>query len=804
VPEGLLSSDLPTKLPHGPATDGRPLAGLLFTVRLAPDGAFAFHTPTPGAEELLELTSDDLGRMLNARTFPFLPDEDPAAFSESIRQSAAELTTWRRELRVVGLRSGRESWFRVDSVPTREPDGTVVWAGMAADVTDQKLAERRLREAYRKLDFHIQNTPLAVVEWEHGTHIARWNGQAEAVFGWSAGEVIGKTAFDFRFVHDDDVEAVRRQIADMLGRRQTRTLSVNRNYTRAGGVIWCEWHNSALLDDAGRVVSVLSLVLDVTARWAAADALARSEAALRSALGSAKMIGWDFDIRTRQGYFSTDYAAFFGLPKGVDYTNTDNAWVAVHPDDRPAVMAAWDRSTEHGGDLRFEFRGAAPGPNGGPRWFVVRGHILRGSDGRAERVVAVTTDVTEQKRAEREREVFDRQLQETQKWESLGVLAGGVAHDFNNILTVVLGSAGLARRTVPGGSPAAGLLDQIEAAARRAGDLCRQMLAYAGRGSVSLDLTDLAGVIRESAVLLQVPAAGKATVVLTPDPAAPKVRGDPAQVRQVLVNLVMNAAEAIGEDGGEVRVRTATEDVTVPADGGYVLPAAPGRYTVLEVSDTGPGIAPEVRARMFDPFFTTKFAGRGLGLSAVLGIVRAHRGAIRVETAPGQGTTIRVYWPAATGPGDPTPPAEPTATPSAVAVSAPVSAPDLNRATDPTRPVALVVDDEIYVREVAASTLEELGYEPVIAADGPGGLALFREHRVRVRVAVVDVMMPGMSGEEVVAALRGQEPALPVVVMSGFTDRQAVKTGTGVEFVQKPFHPEDLAAAVQRVTRLDS
>jgi CheY-like chemotaxis protein len=362
------------------------------------------------------------------------------------------------------------------------------------------------------------------------------------------------------------------------------------------------------------------------------------------------------------------------------------------------------------------------------------------------------------------------------------VLAGGVAHDFNNILTVVLGNAGLARKVIPADSPAAPLLDQIEPACERAADLCRQLLAYAGRGQVAAARTDLNDLVRTSAPLLEVPASRRAAVRFELPDGVPPIQADPGQVRQVLMNLVMNAAEAVADAPGEVRVATGTADVPAEVPPGYHLPPAPGRYVRLAVSDTGPGVPADVRPRMFDPFFTTKFTGRGLGLAAVLGIVRAHAGAIRVDSGPGRGTTVEVLWPAADARTDPGRPA-------------PVPAP---RSPVP-RPagLALVVDDEMFVREVTASALEEIGYQPLLAGDGRAGLEMFHSHRDDVRVAVIDVVMPGMQGDQLLDELRALAPELPAVLVSGFTDRRIVRPG--IEFLQKPFHPEELMAAVRRV-----
>ena len=325
------------------------------------------------------------------------------------------------------------------------------------------------------------------------------------------------------------------------------------------------------------------------------------------------------------------------------------------------------------------------------------------------------------------------------------------------------------------------------------------MLAYAGRAHSTGTRANLASLIRESIPLLEIPASHTA-VRFELDDRLPPIQADPAQVRQVLVNLVMNAAEALGESGGEVRVRTGVEEVPAgPPEQGYQLPPAPGRYVRLDVSDTGPGIAPDVRARMFDPFFTTKFAGRGLGLAAVLGIVRTHKGAIQVDTGPGEGTTVRVLWPAAPGPLPPPAaagPADATGRGPESAAGAPDEAPQPRSAG-----AALIIDDEMFVREVAASTLEELGFEPLLAADGPGGLEVFRRHRDRIRVAVIDVVMPGMTGEQVLEAIRQADARLPVVLISGYSDPRLTKAARGerVEFLQKPFHPEDLARVVQRL-----
>jgi PAS domain S-box-containing protein len=380
------------------------------------------------------------------------------------------------------------------------------------------------------------------------------------------------------------------------------------------------------------------------------EQLARSEARIRAALDGARMICWDLDLSTNLWETTADLSDFYGLPRDVDYSRYPGAVSAIHPEDLETVLAVRQRAIETDEPMRYEFRGRVPAADGSTRWFSTSGRVLRDADGKPVRLVAVTTDITDRKRAEEERDALNKQLQDAQRWESLGVLAGGIAHDFNNILTVILGSAGLARKLLQPDHPVTPHLDQIEQASRRAADLCRQLLAYAGQTQTVSGKTDLNALIRNSTALFAVSAAKSVAFRFQLQDGLPPVAADPAPVRQVLVNLVMNALEAMSdrdrvEAGGEVVIATDPVEIAPGSRADYHLPPAPGRYVRLVVTDAGPGITPEVRARMFDPFFTTRFAGRGLGLAAVLGIMRAHHGAIRVNSEPGKGTSVEAFWP---------------------------------------------------------------------------------------------------------------------------------------------------------------
>ncbi|HYP17358.1 MAG TPA: response regulator [Opitutus sp.] len=391
----------------------------------------------------------------------------------------------------------------------------------------------------------------------------------------------------------------------------------------------------------------------------------------------------------------------------------------------------------------------------------------------------VARDITAQKQAERARLESERNLLQAQKLESLGVLAGGIAHDFNNLLTVMLGNATLARLDVPPDSATEKAIHQIELAALRAAELCRQMLAYSGKGRLASELIDLTKLVEDTTHLLKVSISKKCRLELDLARSLPPVKGDATQLNQITMNLVMNASDASAEQGGAIRIRTGL----MRADraylaGTYLSPdLEPGPYVYLEVSDEGCGMSPEVLAHMFEPFFTTKFSGHGLGLSAVLGIARSHLGAVKVDSIPNRGTTFRLLLPASTG-----------AAPAAIdARDTPAATRDAGR--------VLVVDDEDSVREIASRILERFGYTAVAAHNGREGLDLFQREPHAYRAVLLDLTMPVMDGEEAFREIHRLNPAVPVVLMSGYnkTDSSERFAGRGLAgFVQKPFEATGL------------
>lgn len=396
-------------------------------------------------------------------------------------------------------------------------------------------------------------------------------------------------------------------------------------------------------------------------------------------------------------------------------------------------------------------------------------------------------DVTARRRAEEERRQIERKMRQAQKLESLGVLAGGVAHDFNNILTAILGNADLALSALPEDAPVRPMLLEIEKAARRAAGLCHQMLAYSGQGRFAVSPVDLSDLVTDMNHLLHGAMSSGAALRLRLASGLPRIDVDAVQICQVVASLVTNASEAIGEGVGTVEVSTGVaecrpEDL-VSHEMSDDLPE--GRYVYLEVSDTGCGMDRETIGRIFDPFFSTKFTGRGLGLPAVLGIVRGHRGAIRVHSEPGKGTTVRVLFPERGG-------AEaPLAPPKKEAAAAP----------EPRRAV-LLVDDEETVRDVGSRMLEAAGFPVIVAADGVEALEIARERRREIACVVLDLSMPRLGGEDVLRELQQLAPDLPVILSSGYDEQEAtsgIGSGEIAGFVQKPYRLASLAAVIRRV-----
>jgi signal transduction histidine kinase len=380
---------------------------------------------------------------------------------------------------------------------------------------------------------------------------------------------------------------------------------------------------------------------------------------------------------------------------------------------------------------------------------------------------------------------LEEQLRHAQRLESLGVLAGGVAHDFNNILTGILGNASLATEILPPDSQAAPLLEAVVSASEHAALLTRQLLAYAGKGQNFVEQIDVSAVVRGMNHLLRLSVTRNISLALQLADRLPAIAADRGQIEQVVLNFVINATEAIGPRlPGGITIRTGVERFAAGPLAGNVAgdPLAGGEYVCLEVADTGPGIPPQVQARMFDPFFSTKFTGRGLGLSAALGVIRAHGGALLVRTSPGEGATFTAHFPVSNG----------------------VERRPCEPAVGMMNGLVLVIDPEEIVRRTAQTVLQQHGVSVVCAENGRDGLELFRRIGERLSLVVLDLSGPPAEVDATLGGLREMRPEMPVLITSGFTEieaRDRLDDPRAARFLQKPYGSTELARAVQQTLR---
>ncbi len=443
----------------------------------------------------------------------------------------------------------------------------------------------------------------------------------------------------------------------------------------------------------------------------------------------------------------------------------------THPDDLERVRTATRTALADQCDFEVEYR-LRP-RTGREKWVLSRGRGVYAPDGQLLFIDGLAIDITDRKQAEAAKLTLERKLLESQKLESLGLLAGGIAHDFNNLLTGILGHASLARHRPDVDSAIVDHLRKIESGAGRAADLCQQMLAYSGRGQFLVEPVDLSQIVTDTLPLLKGSLSPRARVELALSLRPTIISADATQIRQIVMNLILNAGEALGAAGGEIVVATGRR----PFDRALLNQArfgellAPGDYVFLEVRDNGCGMGSDTLAKIFDPFFTTKFTGRGLGLAAVLGIVRAHSGALHVRSELGLGSTFTLIMPPA-----PDHAVVPRSTPSATPWQ--------------QKGKVLVIDDEAPVREVAAQLIASFGFTVVTASDGAEGIALFSRDPGGFDLVSLDLTMPGLDGEETLAALRAISPGVRVLLVSGYSENERIselaRSGP-LLFLQKPF-----------------
>lgn len=661
------------------------------------------------------------------------------------------------------------------------------------DITRRRAAEARYRGFVEQSSEAIwqceldEPMPLSLGEDEQVAflfakgYVADCNDICARLNGCSCAEEMQGVRLSEMLPKDDpeNVEHLRHYIRNQFRLIDVETEEIDREGTRHVFL-----NNMVGVVENGCLVRAWGTQRDVTELRRYEVARVENERRLRLAMEAAGVGTWEWDSTTRRVTWTDQVSEIFGFSSDKFGHTFESYMELVHPEDRERVEDALRLAVVSGGEFEYDYRVMQPG--GSIRWVITRGHVQRDAKGNLIGMLGASLDVTARKQAEAERVDIEKKLQETQKLESLGILAGGIAHDFNNLLTGILGNASLGRMDLPATSPVQQSLGQIEQAAQRAAELCKQMLAYSGKGRFVVQPLDLSHLIEDAASLLQVSVSKNSLLKYRLEKNLPAVQADATQLRQILMNLVINASDALDERPGTIEISTGV----IFADRAYLsamhlAPMIPeGNYVFLEVSDNGCGMDAETQARIFDPFFTTKFTGRGLGLAAVLGIVRGHRGAMKVYSEPGVGTTFKLLLP--------------------VAREAAQQVPREVRTESTWRGhgVLLIVDDEETVRTVASRMVAAVGFTPIATSSGLEAVGFVRRRGSEVAAVMLDLTMPEMDGAEVFTELRRIQPEIRVLLMSGFNEQEAVNrfAGKGLSgFLQKPFRPDVLREKLRAI-----
>jgi len=683
----------------------------------------------------------------------------------------------RRELSYLMRTTGEELWQVGECARVGETHLLAIFR----DRTAEKRAAEALRESEATLRSIFQAAPLGIGCVDRERRLVWANERLAGMTGYSLSQLTGMPA---RQLYLSEEEYLRVGRVKHQKVREIGVGGVETAWRRQDGGTFDALVQSAMLDPTNFDAGLVFTVLDITDRKRTERELRASRERLAQAAALAHVGHWEWNGRRRTVEWSDEVLSMFGFDWEAVTPVAEQFLRLIHPDDRQRVRAALRRALLDGGLAQAEFRFRRSDGREGIASAV--GRAMVGSDGRVVGVSGSFQDITELRRAEEERRRIEASLLQTQKLESLGVLAGGIAHDFNDLLMGVLGNVSLALAKQGPVSSARSELERIEGAAQRAAELTRQMLAYSGKGKLLIEHLDLAALVREMVQLLEVSISKSARLHLDLSEALPEVDGDGSQVRQVVMNLITNASEALQPPGGEIRIRTWGQWCDRGFLGTCLLgeEVPEGSYVCLEVLDTGCGMDEATLARIFDPFFTTKFQGRGLGLAAVIGIIRGHRGFMQVRSTPGKGTTFLVGLPASS--------------------SRPrVRAEEIKgEGAGQSRGRVLVVDDEPAVRETVQRILECAGFRVWVAGDGPSALRLFRDQAGKVDVVLLDLSMPGMGGEDVFRELVAVCPDVRVVLSSGYSEQDAIQrfsTPGLAGFIQKPYRAEALIGKLRGV-----
>lgn len=651
-------------------------------------------------------------------------------------------------------------------------------------ISEKRLQETRRKEAENRLELVVWGGDLAYFDWNLDTGAIVVNDRAATLVGIHPDEARGRVEEWFsRLIHPEDKERVKNQLTELASGSQPFIELEFRLRHREGRWVWCllrARRDQRPGDGDATLGRILGILQDISSLKGTEERLRESEARLNAAIESLPFPLW---MLGRDGVFVLQNSACERVFGNLVGRKPDEVAPSF------TMLRAWESSIEqaNAGHTAHGESEALVGDES--RWFLDLANPVR-NDGQIVGVLGINIDITDRKRAEEKRMELERQLWQSQRLESLGVLAGGIAHDFNNLLVAILGNAELAMADLPPGSTAQNSLDNIRSAVDRASRLTHQMLAYSGRGKFSVQVVDLNEAVQGMMGLMGSTISKLADLQTELAAGLPAIEVDPSHLQQVVMNVVTNASEALGQEPGTIWLRTGLIELTPELLRTNQLGGAPtpGDYVYLEVEDTGCGMDRETLSRLFEPFFSTKFVGRGLGMASVQGIVRGHRGALFVESAPGKGTRIQICFPKshATLP---------------ERDHAPAVTQSLERPQRST-PLVLLVDDEALIRDLGTRILGRNGFEVITAQNGREAVELFSEDPDRYQCVILDLTMPEMDGRAAYEEMQRVRRDVPVVLCSGYDQKEVTErfSGLGVKaFLAKPYNATQLVSSVRRV-----
>jgi PAS domain S-box-containing protein len=628
-------------------------------------------------------------------------------------------------------------------------------------------SERQAHEATARLAAIVASSSDAIIGKTLEGVVTNWNAAAERIFGYSESEIVGQPIF--RLV-PEELHQAEWLLLQQVGRGEPIQVAETERVTKDGRRLHVLVSVSPIRDPLNQVIGASSIKRDITERKQAAEALRQSQERLHLAVKAARMGTWRWDIGSNA--LSWDE----GLEELETITSYDQFIALVHQDDRDSIETMLERAVHDSGELDYQFRVVLPG--GRVRWLSNQGRVVRDDSGKPLYMTGVSLDVTDRKHVE-------ERLRQAQRMESVGQLAGGIAHEANNMMSVVLGCADYVLQRNDLAEPVRQDVEQIWKAAKRTAGVTQQLLAFSRRQMLQPQVIDLNDTVRGLEPILNRTLGESSGLRMHLSPALGRIRADPGQLEQVLINLTLNARDAM-PDGGRLTIET----MNVVLDPEYVAAKPvetmkPGDFAALIVTDTGHGMDRDTLGRIFEPFFTTKGVGQGtgLGLSTVYGIVKQSGGFIWAYSEPGIGTTFKLYFPL-------------------VPVADAEADTQLPMPPGEADEVVLVAEDEPMVRDIMSRTLRECGYSVFEAADGREALEILEARGGEVTLVVADVVMPGLGGREMAVRLAERWPEVPVLFTSGYTGLDVVRRGLldeGREFIQKPLEPGALIRKVREM-----